>query len=55
MPIKFNGDSKTFKLDTSTTSYVIQINRYGYLVHNYYGARVSDDALDKAARCMVYR
>jgi hypothetical protein len=46
MPIKFNPEIKTFKLDTNTTSYIIQVNRYGYLMHNYYGALVSDDALE---------
>lgn len=46
MPIKFNYENKTFKLDTNTSSYVIQINRYGYLLHNYYGAFVTDDVLD---------
>ena len=46
MSIKFNPENLTFKLDTCSTSYVIQVNRYGYLMHNYYGALVSDDALE---------
>ena len=46
MSIKFNPENKTFKLDTNTTSYVIQVNRYGYLMHHYYGALISDDALE---------
>ena len=46
MPIRFNSEIKAFKLDTDTTSYIIQVNRYGYLMHNYYGALISDDALD---------
>ena len=46
MPIKFNPENQSFKLDTCATSYVMQVNRYGYLMHNYYGALVSDDALE---------
>ena len=46
MPIKFNNEAKAFKLDTLSSSYVIGINRYGYLMHNYYGALISDDALE---------
>ena len=46
MPIKFNSENKTFKLDTLASSYVIGINRYGYLMHHHYGAPVSDDALE---------
>ena len=46
MPIKFNSESKTFKLDTYSSSYVMQVNRYGYLMHHYYGAPISDDALE---------
>ena len=46
MPINFNQNNKTFKLDTNTTSYVIGVNTYGYLMHNYYGAFISDDDLE---------
>ncbi len=46
MPIKFNQERNTFKLDTNTTSYVIRVNKYGYLMHDYYGAVITDDALD---------
>ena len=45
MPIKFNPENQSFKLDTNATSYVMQVNSYGYLMHHYYGALVSDDAL----------
>ena len=45
MPIKFNPENMSFKLDTNATSYVMQVNSYGYLMHHYYGALVSDDAL----------
>ena len=45
MPIKFNQENQTFKLDTNTSSYILQINHYGYLMHHYYGARIADDDL----------
>lgn len=46
MSINFNSETQAFKLDTCSSSYVIGINRYGYLMHNYYGAPISDDALE---------
>lgn len=46
MSVKFNKESQIFKLDTNATSYVLQINQYGYLLHHYYGAWVPDDALE---------
>lgn len=46
MPIKFYTENKTFKLDTATISYVMQINKYGYLLHHYYGAWVDDSELE---------
>ena len=46
MPIQFNTKSKTFKLDTATTSYVMQVNGYGYLMHHYYGAWIDDCKLE---------
>ncbi len=33
-----------FKLDTRHTSYLMQINPAGYLLHTYYGGRISDDS-----------
>jgi len=45
MPIQFISESNTFKLDTASTSYVLGINRYGYLLHYYYGAYVPDAEL----------
>ena len=46
MPIQFYSENKTFKLDTSSTSYVMQINKYGYIMHHYYGAWVDDCELE---------
>jgi len=42
MPIFFDEKSKVFKLDTATTSYAFRIGPHGYLLHLYYGNRVSD-------------
>ena len=49
MSIKFHPENKIFKLDTASSSYALQINRYGYLLHLYYGAPVSDSELDYLA------
>ena len=42
MPIQFYSENKIFKLDTASTSYVMQVNKYGYLLHHYYGASIDD-------------
>ncbi len=42
MPISFNSELKTFKLDTAESTYLIKINDSGYLVNLYYGARIAD-------------
>ena len=49
MPISFSLDNKTFKLDTASTSYVMHINKYGYLLHLYYGVLLPDDELEYLA------
>ncbi len=46
MPIQFYPEQKIFKLDTKTTSYVFQVGFYDYLMHLYYGAKVSDADLE---------
>lgn len=38
-------ENKVFKLDTKETSYIIAVGEGGYLIHQYYGAYVSDDDL----------
>lgn len=42
MPIVFDKQHQTFKLDTATSSYLIQIYDEGYLLNLYYGARIPD-------------
>ena len=45
MPIQFYPQNRIFKLDTKSTSYVLQIGNYDYMLHLYYGASVSDAEL----------
>lgn len=42
MPISFDSEKKIFKLDTSDSSYVMEVYEENYLVHLYYGARIPD-------------
>ncbi len=45
MPIVFDSEKRIFKLDTATSSYVIEIYEQDYLAHLYYGARIPDTNL----------
>lgn len=45
MPISFDSERKLFKLDTATSSYVIEIYEQNYLLHLYYGAKIPDTNL----------
>lgn len=40
MGIIFDNDKKTFTLHTKKTTYQMQVDRFGYLLHLYYGKRV---------------
>ena len=42
MSIRFHCESRTFFLDTQHTSYVMQVNPYGHLLHLYYGPSVGE-------------
>ncbi len=42
MPIVFDSENRIFKLDTATSSYVIEIYEENYLAHLYYGAKIPD-------------
>lgn len=42
MPIIYNEKTKTFKLDTDNTSYIIQVYEENYLLNLYYGAFIPD-------------
>lgn len=46
MAIQFISATKIFKLDTNKTSYILQVNGYGYLLHHYYGAYIPDSEMD---------
>ena len=42
MSIIFENDKKTFTLHTKTTTYQMQIDRFGFLLHLYYGKKSRD-------------
>ena len=42
MGIRFIEDKNIFKLDTATSTYVIEIFEQGYLLCPYYGAKIPD-------------
>lgn len=51
MPITFNPQHNTFKLDTPTSSYIIKVFEEGYLLNLYYGAPIPDAYVpDREAR-----
>ena len=43
MPISYNPETRIFKLDTENSTYALQINQWGYLVHLYYGKKLPTD------------
>lgn len=45
MPIQFDAEHRIFKLDSASTSYVLQIGPFDYLLHLYYGAKIPDTDL----------
>ena len=45
MPISFDSVNRIFKLDTETSSYVMEVYEQGYLVHLYYGPKIPDTNL----------
>lgn len=52
MPIIFDSEKKIFKLDTAGSSYVIRVDKNGFLLHLYYGAKIPDVNLpDFEKRC----
>ena len=42
MPIIYDSKNKTFKLDTATSSYIIEIYDENYILNLYYGAKIPD-------------
>ena len=42
MPIQLIAERNIFKLDTANSTYVMQIDANGYLLHLYYGDRIAD-------------
>ena len=45
MAILFDESKKTFTLHTDHSTYQMQLDRYGYLLHLYYGRR-SEGCMD---------
>ena len=45
MPIQYDAERRIFKLDSASTSYVLQIGPFDYLLHLYYGAKIPDTDL----------
>ena len=55
MQIKFHEESRLFQLDSKNSTYAFQINEGGYLVHLYYGKKLSSlQGLEKNAFRGVY-
>ena len=42
MPIQFIAERRIFKMDTADSTYVMQIDANGYLLHHYYGEKIAD-------------
>ena len=42
MPIVYDSEQGTFKLDSATSSYIIKIYKEGYILNLYYGAKIPD-------------
>ena len=40
MSIIFDSQNKTFKLDTKTSTYIMQVYKENYLINLYYGALI---------------
>lgn len=43
MSIKFNEETKIFSIDTAKSTYQMQVDKYGFLLHLYYGERVEGE------------
>ena len=55
MAILFDDRLKIFKLDTRSSTYMIQVYKEGYLVHLYYGAPIPDiDAGNRVFRARLF-
>lgn len=55
MPISYNPETRIFKLDTENSTYALQINQGGYLVHLYYGKKLpTDQGLERLSFRGVY-
>ena len=46
MSIHYSDDTKTITLNTRNTTYQLQVDSCGHLLHLYYGRRIPDDCTD---------
>lgn len=45
MPIFYDAATRSFRLDAGNSSYVMRVDPHGFLLHLYYGAKISDSDL----------
>lgn len=45
MPIQYDASARTFHLSTPKSSYVLGVSDHGFLVHYFYGGKISDNDL----------
>ena len=45
MAIHFNQESKVFTLHTSQSTYQMQVDALGYLIHLYYGSKIENQEM----------
>ena len=43
MGIAYQEEKRIFTLETASTTYQFQVDAYGFLIHLYYGKKVSGD------------
>ena len=55
MAIIFNPNKKIFTLQTAHTTYQMQVDRLGYLLHLYYGAKSTCDMTEAFQAILTQR
>ena len=52
--ITYNESTRTFRLDTTNSTYCITIAAKGYVAHSYYGPKIGNDDTTYLLRQMEY-
>ena len=52
--ITYNEQTKTFRLDTTDSTYCMTVAQKGYLAHSYYGPKIGEDNISYLTRQMEY-